>query len=276
MAGENRWREIADDLLRRIHDDEFPAQVDGRVKLPTELELQEQYSVGRNTVRDALRWLVEHGAVETERGRGSFVVFRSETLHVTMSKGGVWPGGEGGEGEALVRDAQIEGRRPAPGEVEIGVRKAPPDVARYLRIPEGDAVIWRQQEMFVDKRPWLLQTSYYPRSFLAKAPRLLDPSDIPEGTVAYLGETHGYIQGGYHDEIAVRIPDAKETRFFGLSERASVLVYETWRTAYDEKTGTPFRCTVTIWPADRNRLHYNVGKVPEVVVERPSLPSEDG
>lgn len=276
MAGEVRWREIADDLLRRIQADEFTAaDGGGRAKLPTELELRDEYSASRNTIREALAWLVERGYLETERGKGTFVVFRPETLHVTLSlsfrpesESDVGPGG--GEGTKWIKDAELEGREPSQSDIDIGVRRASHEIARYLQIPENTPVVSRHQQMKVDNRPWLLQTSYYPQDFTAKAPRLLDPNDIPEGTVAYLHKTHGFVQGGYHDEINVRLPDQDEINFFGLSERASVLVYETFRTAYDEETGKPFRFTVTVWPADRNRLHYNVGRVPDAVVKRPS------
>lgn len=269
MAGESRWREIAEDLLHRIQAEEFASPDGGRAKLPTELELRDAYSASRNTIREALTWLVERGWLETERGKGTFVIFRPEILHVTLSKRGVEPFG-GGEGHALYKDAEIEGRKPSADPIEIGIKQATPEIARHLQIPVGTTVVSRHQKMYVDQRPWLHQTSYYPQDFTVGAPRLLDPKDIVEGTVAYLRQKLGFVQGGYHDEISVRVPDAGEIRFFGLSERASVSVYETFRTAYDEETGKPFRFTVTVWPADRNRLHYNVGKVPDSIMERPS------
>jgi hypothetical protein len=47
------------------------------------------------------------------------------------------------------------------------------------------------------------------------------------------------------------------------------VVFETYRTAFDFN-GKAFRLTVTIWPSDRNRLHYNFGTVPADVVATPS------
>ena len=43
-----RWRQISDDLLRRLQDGEF---VDG---FPGELALSERYEVSRGTIRQAL------------------------------------------------------------------------------------------------------------------------------------------------------------------------------------------------------------------------------
>lgn len=270
MAGQPRWQEIAEDLNRRIQEGEFgTGAAEGR--LPTELELREQYGASRNTIRDALRWLAEHNVVETERGRGTFVVFRPEPLHVTLSARSVGPGG--GEGQAWRFDAEVQGRRSDPTDsVKVEVQRATDEAARYLQLPPGTQVVLRTQWHRIDRQPWSIQTSYYPLGFAVKgASRLLEAVDLPEGTVTYLKETLGYEQVGYHDEIAVRVPERDEMHFFGLSEGANVLFYETFRTAYD-RSGLPFRLTVTVWPADRNRLHYNVGDVPQAIVERPGEP----
>jgi GntR family transcriptional regulator len=79
----------------------------------------------------------------------------------------------------------------------------------------------------------------------------------------YLGETLGLKQVGYQDKITARPPDEVESGFFRLPE-SSAAVIETVRTAY-ETSGKPIRCTVTVWAADRNRLVYNVGNVPEEI-----------
>lgn len=258
MAGVPRWREVADDLHQRIEADGL-AVVDGRAKLPTEVELQDHYRVSRSTIRDALSWLAERGVVESERGKGTYAVFRPKIFDVVLSTPSGWPGG--GRDEA-VRDAELEGRTPSRSDIEIGITLPAPEVARCLRVPAESPVVSRHRRICVDDRPWVMETTYYPQELTAKAPRLLDPGDIAEGTVEYLHQTAGCTQGGFHDVITVRAPGEDESRFFGLPERASVLVFETFRTAYDAETGRPFRCTVMVWPADRNRLHYTVGRVP--------------
>src|SRR5690606_13631273 len=45
-------------------------------KLPTESELCEQYDVSRSVVRQALQSLARDNLIETERGRGAFVLER--------------------------------------------------------------------------------------------------------------------------------------------------------------------------------------------------------
>ena len=68
-----RWRQISDDLLRRLQDGEF---VDG---FPGELALSERYGVSRGTIRQALAPLREQGIVGGGRGRPSYVINTSRT-----------------------------------------------------------------------------------------------------------------------------------------------------------------------------------------------------
>lgn len=66
-----RYREIAEDLRRRIGAGEFsPGQ-----QLPSIAALQEHYDVpGLNTIRQAQQLLVDDGLVETRQGVGAFVL----------------------------------------------------------------------------------------------------------------------------------------------------------------------------------------------------------
>lgn len=68
-----RWREISDDLLRRLQDGEF---AEG---FPGELALSERYEVSRGTIRQALTPLREQGIVGGGRGRRPFVINTSPT-----------------------------------------------------------------------------------------------------------------------------------------------------------------------------------------------------
>ena len=70
MAADPMYRQIAEDLRRKIEAGELPRGA----QLPTEIELREQYNASRNTVRDAIKWLITRGLVETRPGQGTFVV----------------------------------------------------------------------------------------------------------------------------------------------------------------------------------------------------------
>jgi GntR family transcriptional regulator len=263
-----RWREVANDLLRRIGEGDFPREKEGgRRKLPPESELQSQYETSRNTIREALDFLATRGHVVSEQGKGTFIVFRPEPVHVTLSATEVGVGPGGGEGEWYKRDAALQNRTPTSSAPRVEIQVVPDQIAWYLRIEPNTQIVSRHQQIYLDGEPWSLQTSYYPLDFALKrgASKLLEAHDIPQGAVKYLGETLGYREEGYHDEIKARAPDDNEKRFFALGDSAQDVVFETIRTAYSSE-GRAFRLTVTVWPADRNLLHYNIGNVPEAIV----------
>jgi DNA-binding GntR family transcriptional regulator len=63
------WRQVADDLRRRIESGEFPAGS----PLPSLSTLETEYAVSRTTARKAVTSLSEEGLVESVRGWGTFV-----------------------------------------------------------------------------------------------------------------------------------------------------------------------------------------------------------
>ena len=68
------WESVAsylvDNIKERIQKGEFKA--DG--KLPSEKMLAESYSVGRSSVREALKMLQAEGMIEIIKGKGSFIL----------------------------------------------------------------------------------------------------------------------------------------------------------------------------------------------------------
>jgi GntR family transcriptional regulator len=63
------WAQVADDMRNDITAGKLPPGA----KMPTELELAEQYGVARNTVRRAVAELVSENLLIVMRGRGTFV-----------------------------------------------------------------------------------------------------------------------------------------------------------------------------------------------------------
>jgi GntR family transcriptional regulator len=252
----SKWRSIADDLTKRIES----GQISRGSQLPTELELQVEYDASRNTVRDAIKWLIQRQLVVTHAGRGTFVSRKITPFAVELSER---HGVGGDEGSAYVASAQIQNRRPSTSAPRVEIRKATGLVARQLRLEEGARVVSRHQQRFIDDDPWSLQTSFYPMDFVTRgAERLVDAVDIQEGVVKYIEGALGLRQTGYQDRITVRPPDQEESIFFDLPENASVTLIQLSRTGY-AGDGGPVRFTVTVYPADRNMLFYNIGNVPE-------------
>lgn len=73
---------IADDILSMITIEKrfFPGD-----KLPNEIELSEELSISRTTLREAIRILVTNGILEIKRGRGTFVKKDFNVSHTMQS-----------------------------------------------------------------------------------------------------------------------------------------------------------------------------------------------
>jgi GntR family transcriptional regulator len=254
------YRRIAQDLRQQIQ----AGDLQPGAQLPTELELRESYEASRNTIRDAIKWLVSNGLVETRPGQGTFVTERIEPFVTTLSADPD-SGLGGGESEAVFAEVRERGRTPSRAGPRVELRAGTGNVAVRLDIPEGTQVVSRHWERFIDGTPWSLHTTFYPMELVTRgAHRLLMAEDITEGSVAYLKESLGLSQVGYRDRILVRAPTETEIRFFRLPDDGRVSVISLMRTAYQasDRGPVPYRVAFTVLPADRNQLVVNFGEVP--------------
>jgi GntR family transcriptional regulator len=254
---EPRYQQIAKDLRTKIESGELPKPPGS--PLPSEAELRKQYGASRNTIRDAVKWLVTRGLIETRPGQGTFVVEPPNPFVSTLT-------GNPGTGDTSVYIAEVTagGRKPEASDPRVTLETADADQADILRIDEGTRLVCRHQQRLIDGVPYSRQSSFYPMRLADQgARRLLDNTDIDEGAVAYIAEVCGIKQVGYRDTIAVRPPDEGEIAFFNLPPDGRVSVFEIYRIAFDQN-GDRFRLTVTVYPSDRNRFVVNVGNVPNI------------
>ena len=272
------YRRIADDLRAQIE----TGQLEPGAQLPPEETLGGLFKASRNTIRDAIKFLISLGLVETRAGQGTFVLDPPDPLVTTLTTRE--PGLGGGEGAAYLNEANERDPRSTSPTVELQTALA--EIAYRLGVEEGTPVVSRHERRFIrskrasqptaldgDETPWSIQTSFYPRSFALKgAERLLDIEDIREGTVEYLKATLGLTQVGYRDWITVRAPKDNEVGFFGLPPDGRVPVFEIFRTAFDQN-GKPMRVTVTIFPVDRQQFIIDVGEVPAPQFEPAKRPT---
>jgi len=197
------YRQIAEELRRRIESGELPPGS----QLPTELELREMFdNASRNTVRDAIRSLVTRGLVVTRAGQGTFVVERMVPFAVTMSTDSV-TGLGGGEGVAYMGQARAQRRTPEATLPRVEIQTVSELIGRELRLDPGAQVVSRHQRLRIDGKPWSLQTSFYPMSFVEQgASKLVEAKNIEPGAVKYVGETLNLKQVGYRDQVLAARP----------------------------------------------------------------------
>jgi GntR family transcriptional regulator len=248
------WRQIAEDLRQKIESGKVGA--DGE-PLPTELELRDKYSASRNTIRDAIKWLVTRNLVYTRSGQGTFVTQKVEPFVTVLSP-------ESGIDEIVDFTEAVRHRRRAPSvsSPRVEIQKAAGLPADELRLPDNAMVISRHQQRLIDGVPYSRQTTFYPMRLVEQgASRLIQAEDISAGAVVYLRDSLGIHEAGRKDRISVRAPDAEESAFFGIPDDGSTQVFETIRTGYDD-SGEPLRVTVSTYPADRNQFVMLSSKLP--------------
>ncbi len=255
---EPMYRQIADDLRRKIE----AGELERGGQLPTEIDLREQYDASRNTVRDAIKWLTTRGLVETRPGQGTFVTERIIPFVTTLTGPP-----EGGDEDVYLAEVVASSRTPYTSDPRVEMQRATGNIARALHVEDGTPVVSRHQQRSIDGTPWSLQTSFYPMTLVENgATQLIQATSIDGGAVAYLAAQFGIKQVGYRDSIAVRVPNESETSFFKLPADGRIPVFEIYRVGFDE-IGARVRLTVTVYPADRNRLVVNVGDTPPVDIQ---------
>lgn len=245
-----RYHQIADELRGQIANGELPPGS----QLPAEHDLMDRYAVSRNTVRLALKRLVDEGLLVAGQGRGTFVRERYEPItwdwSVLESRSAHTPANRGLDQWAAAVTAT--GRQPRQ-DVSVSIVTPPAKVAEQLNMdPVADVAVLRRRIRSIDQEPYQLADSYFPVDLVQGTP-LMEPRDVaaPGGVLASLG----LVQVRYHDEITVRMPTRAEID--RLSLPAATPVAEHMRTGYDEND-RPLRVMVTILPGDRHVLTYDV------------------
>jgi GntR family transcriptional regulator len=262
MPDTPKWRQIAENLRQKIESGELGR--DGQV-FPSELELQDTYNASRNTIRDAVKWLVTRGLVVTRPGQGTFVVTMIDPFVTQLTDDGAGPGAES---TAYASEVAAQSRKPETSVPRVEIQQADGLVAVELRLAEGTPVVSRHQQRLIDGTPWSLQTTWYSMDLVTQgAVRLIQAEEISPGVVNYIEQVLGIKQAGWRDRFQVRPPDRRETEFFHLPDDGRIAVIEIVRTGYDE-SGQPFRVTVTTYPADRNQFVMLAGDVPDESVLR--------
>lgn len=244
------YRDLAAELRRAIVSGVLPPGS----QLDTEAELAEQHRVSRNTVRLALAALQTEGLITTGRGRGGRRVQRREVLDFygarSESRGRADERAISGA-DAWVADNRDQGRE-GTQQIAVEIAEAPPRIAGLLEIEAGSPIVVRRRVRVSSGSPHNLNDSWYPADIATGTP-IAHPADIPQGVIKLMAEM-GHVQIRYRDEIDARMPDPSEVQRLRIPTGWPVIVQT--RTGYTETR--PVRVTVTVWPADRSRLIYEL------------------
>lgn len=214
-----RYREIADDLRRRIGEGEFGA---GRV-LPSEAELSAAYSVSRVTIRKSLEQLRSDGLVDSRQGFGWFVSV--DPVSQTLGRLGTIESQLAASGAAPVRKI-----------LDFGFVQAPKRVAEVL----GAGTVLRVRRVnLADGSPFARVTVWCPEALGATLSR----ADVER---ASFYDLIGVELGGATQTIGAGAASASDASVLDVPQGSPVLVCD--RVTRDAK-GTPVLVSEHVFPA---------------------------
>lgn len=195
-----KYREIADDLRRRIDAGEFPPGS----KLPPERDLVKEYGKAQGTIRQALAALRDEGITESRVGSGVRVrqwrpIVRNALKRLSAEQ---W-----GDGKSMW-DVDVDDRPYEATDVQIEHLPAPADIAHVLDLEPGELVWRRDRKYLVNGVPVLRSVSHIPDD-LARGTRITQVDTGPGGTYARLRDTgHGPVE--FSETLRCRMPSVAE------------------------------------------------------------------
>jgi GntR family transcriptional regulator, phosphonate transport system regulatory protein len=229
QTGVALWRQIADRIRASINHGDF----DATGMVPPETVLALQFGVNRHTVRSALAALGQEGVVRAVQGRGTMIE-RKEKINFPISKRTRFSQGIG--------DQAREARSVL---VDVADEAAEAEVARWLKIPQGAAVVRLETIGTADKRPVSRGTSWFPADRFAAMGEVYRASGSITRAFRELGLSD-YVRA--RTEITALHAETADIADLELSPGAIVMVTRALNTDLD---GVPVQYSITRFAADR-------------------------
>lgn len=200
-----KYESVAKDLEERIRAGIYRP----RERIPTVEELCEAYGVSRITVRRSLDMLEESGLVVKRRGAGTFVKDMDAAQDLAAEKRVL------GFSESARRDGCTATTRM----IDFTITEAPAEVARRLRIEEGEPVYHITRVRHVNADRGLVAYTWIPVAIIPRLTREQATVSIYHHVEVQLGLT----VGSTHRQIRAVRPTPDERRWLGLPEGEPLL-----------------------------------------------------
>lgn len=239
-TGAPLWRQVLDDLERRLADGEIAE------RFPTDRELVDHYDVSRHTVREAVDRLKARGVIQRERGRGSTVV-RPQLVQPT------------GAVTSLFRAVEATG---ASQDSDVLRLEAVHDAraAEQLGVDPDDEVVVLERLRRADGEPLALDTVWLP----ARVGRPLLDVDFSHTALYDQLERFGVTPDRGREVISPVVPDQHLRAVLALDDGEAVQRIE--RTSHH--ADRPLECRITLIRGSRFMLvsQWPTGTAPTLEV----------
>lgn len=198
------WRQLLEDLERRLAAGEFAAA------FPGELALRDQYGVSRHTVREALRGLRQAGTVTADRGRSPQLAAPAEIEQPVGALSSVF--------------AAVE----ATGVAQVSVVRAldvraDAVVAERLELPDSAPLVYLERLRLAGAQPLALDRVWLPAGMAAP---LLEADFTRTSLYRQLAERCNVRLTGGSERLHAVVPTAGQRRLLGIDEATAAFAVE--------------------------------------------------
>jgi len=199
------YRTVSEAILRQIKS----GGLKPNDRLPSESELCEQYSVGRNTVRRALGELVDDGYLKTVPGLGTFVE------DSRLAKSAEYLIG-------LTQEMRYYQREVTSQVLEAKLISADPYLTRRLQVQLGAEVVFLYRVREMDGEPVAIERAYLPHSL---CPGILKFDFSKRSLYETISTVYQRQPYRAEEEIEAALATAEMARLLRLALPAVVLVF---------------------------------------------------
>jgi len=223
-----RYFQIFQDIYNKIEEGVY----NNGDKLPSETELCGYYKVSRGTIREALKYLMQHGLILSERGRGTFITTNKMEQDVNHLMG--------------FTEVMKKHNKTASGRiVEISIKKPNSAVKKIMNLEDEEMVVRIIRLRYGDDKPMIIERSYYSHSIF----KPILEFDLEQESIYDLLYKHtSHRLGNAIQDIEATIAAPNESELLQIDIGVPLLMMTR---LINLKDGTPFEYTKDLYRADK-------------------------
>ncbi len=205
-------------IMKKIQDEEWPVGT----KLPTEIELAQQFGISRPSVRTAMARLVNEGYLKRIKGKGTYVTKPKELEDSTIFI------------ESFDKEMKKRGKKAASDVIEFRLMEAPEHVQNMLKLSPGETVLKLTRMRYIDNSfqegPIVMTTSYFTKKLF-----FLQNYDFTKISIHAALAEHGIYRKRIEKHINIAELDNRCCHLMEIPEKTMALfIYSTVQDSDDD------------------------------------------